>query len=466
MNAPLIPRSLMLLLAIGAVAILLLGAFSRLDPAAVSTSAPPSLPGDTLDATVQSAGEPELPANLSPGLGDIIRLAQAHVDEAVILAFVHNSGQIYAPAADEILYLSDLGLSQTVIGALSLYKQPPPVVPETASIAALSESPSPGIPAAEAITNAGLFYKALAPYGAWTQISDYGLCWQPTTATVNPDWRPYVDQGQWLYTDNGWYWQSDYSWGWAVFHYGRWSKHDRLGWLWVPDRVWGPAWVSWKIALSYSGWAPLPPGVGIAAAGLTFNHRHIAADFDLGVPAGWFTFVNEGNFLNQNLPKYALSASQAASIYVKSVAVNNYSIANQIVFNLGPGRGVIPAAAEQIPSREYAPSAQPRSVSGNNLAPLLAYVGPEETASAMSGSSLALPATPSPQLPSVRHHHWVERSSGYPRLAGTPRWEPLGGHESFHHDQSAGSFARAVVPEPARMTMLAPGVSVSAKSGK
>ena len=33
------------------------------------------------------------------------------------------------------------------------------------------------------------------------------------------------------------------------------------GWLWVPGRVWSPAWVDWRQNDSYVSWAPLPPSV-------------------------------------------------------------------------------------------------------------------------------------------------------------------------------------------------------------
>ena len=31
------------------------------------------------------------------------------------------------------------------------------------------------------------------------------------------------------------------------------------GWLWVPGRVWSPAWVNWRQDDDYVSWAPLPP---------------------------------------------------------------------------------------------------------------------------------------------------------------------------------------------------------------
>jgi hypothetical protein len=400
------------------------------------------------------------------------------VDENVILAFIQNSGQTYSPTAGEILYLSDLGLSQTVIATLS--KPAPPVLPDTAATAdpapvASAPPPSANAPLAAPGANAGLFYNALAPYGTWTQSPDYGLCWQPTAQTLNPDWRPYVDQGQWLYTDNGWYWQSDYSWGWAAFHYGRWSKSGRFGWVWVPDKVWGPAWVSWRIALTYSGWAPLPPGVSLAAAGLTFNHQRVAADFDFGLPAGAFTFVSEGNFLNRNLPGYAIPASQAAVIYTRSLAVNNYSIANQKVLNLGPGRAGIAAAVAaettpflitKAPARKSAPVAGPQIeiAPENDPPPLVAWASREEAASALPLPGPGLPAQLLPQAQKVHRHHWAENDPAYSRLAGGTHWEPFINHELLHRDQSGEPFAWASRPDLERM-MAASGPAIS-KSGK
>ena len=415
MNAP-ISRSLTALVATGALAILLLGAFSHINPPA---AAPPTLPtGSPADLAIESAGGPELPANLSPGLAEIIRMAQARVDESVILEFIRNSGQAYAPTADELLYLSDLGLSQTVLAAL--FKDKPPAANKIASADPIPAAPSPDATPASQGANSNLFYNALAPYGSWLQLPDYGLCWQPTTETVNPDWRPYVDEGQWLYTaDNGWYWQSGYSWGWAAFHYGRWSKNARFGWVWVPDKVWGPAWVSWRIALSYAGWAPLPPGVRLNAAGsLTYNNRLVAADFDFGLPAGTFTFVSEANFLNLNLPGYAMPASQVVVIYNKSVAANNYSIAHKKILNLGPGWAGIAAAAgaeagpllvdNKVAPKDLLPDSAPPIAPANATGPSVVVLSRGEAARSLAipRQSSDLPVLTQLQPAKVNHHHW------------------------------------------------------------
>ena len=72
-------------------------------------------------------------SNLSPGLQEVVKLAQAHMGDGVILAYIKNSGTLYTLSADDILYLKDQGVSQNVITAL-LQSQPagnPNVVPQS-----------------------------------------------------------------------------------------------------------------------------------------------------------------------------------------------------------------------------------------------------------------------------------------------------------------------------------------------
>ena len=63
------------------------------------------------------------------GMAEIFKLAQAHAGDDVILAFIQNSQQHYAPSGDEILYLADLGVSQNVIAALYKEKSAAPADP-------------------------------------------------------------------------------------------------------------------------------------------------------------------------------------------------------------------------------------------------------------------------------------------------------------------------------------------------
>ena len=100
-----------------------------------------------------------------------------------------------------------------------------------------------------------VFVDRLSPYGRWEYVPDYGRVWVPAAAV---GWRPYWD-GHWVLTEWGWTFVSDDPWGWATYHYGRWGFMGGVGWFWVPGRVWGPAWVSWRYGNGYCAWAPLGP---------------------------------------------------------------------------------------------------------------------------------------------------------------------------------------------------------------
>jgi hypothetical protein len=105
----------------------------------------------------------------------------------------------------------------------------------------------------------GQFQRALSPYGRWVRTPEYGLVWIPSRRVVGDDFVPYATGGNWRYSDAGWTFVSDWNWGWAPFHYGRWYRAPRLGWVWIPGSVWAPAWVDWRYGDGYIGWAPLPP---------------------------------------------------------------------------------------------------------------------------------------------------------------------------------------------------------------
>lgn len=114
----------------------------------------------------------------------------------------------------------------------------------------------PATSRAEAEVSFQFFYDNLSPHGEWIEVGDYGNCWRPNN--IDEDWSPYTD-GYWSYTDAGWTWVSYEDFGDITYHYGRWVRADEVGWCWVPDYEWGPAWVSWRSDDDYVGWAPLPP---------------------------------------------------------------------------------------------------------------------------------------------------------------------------------------------------------------
>jgi hypothetical protein len=130
------------------------------------------------------------------------------------------------------------------------------------------------------------FYAPLSRHGYWVEMPSYGRCWYP--AYVEHDWRPYTE-GYWLWTDGGWYWVSEEPWAWATYHYGRWVLDSYYGWVWVPDTVWGPAWVGWRGGGEYIGWAPLPPRCGFGPDGWLITGGVVIAP-------QWFVFVQYGHF--------------------------------------------------------------------------------------------------------------------------------------------------------------------------
>lgn len=290
---------------------------------------------------------------LPPGVSDVVKLAQAKMSDDVILAYVKNNNVSGSLTADQIVYLSSQGVSQSVISAL-LQSAPAAVAPTPAppAIPAVSAPPAapppPGPPPAPAVPAAPVvpmapavapppvvavappavsfdsFHDQLAPYGSWIQVAGYGWCWRPTEGVVNPLWRPYGDRGHWVYTENGWFWQSDYPWGDIAFHYGRWFRDPGLGWMWIPDYTWGPAWVAWRHSEGYAGWAPLPPAARfVAGVGLMYNGR-VGVELDFGLRPEHFTFVAYDHFWDHDLHRVFVPRERVMVVYRGSRLENGY----------------------------------------------------------------------------------------------------------------------------------------------
>jgi len=190
------------------------------------------------------------------------------------------------------------------------------------------------------------FHEALAPYGTWSEDREYGRVFVPKEALA-ADWQPYVDNGTWVYTDAGWFWQSSYAWGWGPFHYGRW--HHRDHWVWIPDVVWAPAWVSWRYSDRYYGWAPLPPRARFQA-GVGF--RFGGGDFDVafGLGARDYFFVGAGNFFDGNLRHHGVRGEEHTRVYSQTTINNNYVVGNNnTVINNGiPAKTVAAATNREV----------------------------------------------------------------------------------------------------------------------
>ena len=135
-------------------------------------------------------------------------------------------------------------------------------------------------------------YDYLSDYGEWVQLGGFGFVWHPY---VVEDWVPF-HHGHWVYTYDGWAWASYEPFGWLVYHYGYWYYDWRIGWFWVPGRIWSPAQVEWYTFGDYCAWAPLPPPNHYWHDPWTPHH---------GINV-WF-FVNVNHFMDDEIWRHRVS---------------------------------------------------------------------------------------------------------------------------------------------------------------
>jgi hypothetical protein len=311
------------------------------------------------------------PATQSPQVQEIVKLTQAKMSDDVIISYIKNANTPYNLSADDILYLNGQGVSQPVISALLATKSsaapqapvatsapvpPVPAQPQTppAPQVVAPTSPAPQVspyPGAAPVVDAtapppgsevnlAYFQAQLAPYGTWVNVPGEGLCWAPSVQNTVLDWRPYLNDGHWVYTDDGWSWQSDYPWGEYAFHYGRWFRDPHYGWMWRPGYHWGPGWVAWRNAdaAGYCGWAPLPPGATFEpGVGLMWNGR-VAVDTDFGLGPDMYVFVPYDHFWAHDYVAFRAPGFRVGFLFRGSLVANHWGfVGGRFVFD-GIGR--------------------------------------------------------------------------------------------------------------------------------
>jgi hypothetical protein len=450
-------------------------------PAIVADQAAPGVPDPTAPNADADTNAPaiieRIPPNTRPdavattsGIAEVAKLAQAGVNEQVMLAFVDKYNGRFEVGADQIVYLNDLGVSSTIITAMlkhddakgpAVAAQAPP--PEAAPAAVPPPNPptTSVAPSPAASTEVSYFYDSLSPYGSWIYIAGYGWCWQPTVAVSVSTWRPYCDNGSWYWSDGGWYWNSDYSWGWAAFHYGRWYHHGRAGWVWTPGTVWGPSWVSWRYQNGYCGWAPLPPEAHfVRGSGFTYYGRHVSVGFEFGLSAFHYSFVRSDRFCDPHPYRHVVARPTVVNIYRNTTVVNNYVVNNNTVINRGVGRETIARSNGGAPVREVAVRERPMNEfnarhgqsiqrEGRQLVayrPQLPQTPPTprtapnagrghlgETAGGRGtggGGGRVTPDTTPRSQPNVGNRGSTEVSRGTPRTGATPSNPNVGGQQN------------------------------------
>jgi uncharacterized protein DUF6600 len=164
-------------------------------------------------------------------------------------------------------------------------------------------APAPVPPPPPSTVTSDVFVTSLAPYGEWTGLSPYGRVWRPLRVAAG--WRPYLF-GAWVWTDEGWYWETDEPWGWATYHYGRWAFDRGLGWVWVPGPDWAPAWVAWRTADAFVGWAPLPPGLDAWWADA------------FAIDVTWWCFVPDDRFVGVEVERQIVPVARVSELFPRS----------------------------------------------------------------------------------------------------------------------------------------------------
>ena len=346
---------------------------------------------------VQEQTTPQQPqADLQTVIDGVVKLAQSGASEEVQIAYVQSQMVPRAPTAEEVVHLSDIGLSDQVVETMirasergmltsptledqsageQLVGSVPP--PPSAVAPPVVQSESTTVESQTVVVEQPVYveqplvvqqpvvveryYAELNPYGTWLTVPDYGNCWRPTAAVVDTSWRPYHHRGRWLYSDLGWYWQSDYSWGHIPFHYGRWANHRSHGWIWVPGNTWAPAWVSWRRSSTYCGWAPLPPAARYSH-GFHYSGGGIHAHLEFGLGFADYCYVPLRHLHSAHPYRHSVHRDRVRDIHGRTEVINQHIVNNgTLIINQG-----VPVADVELASRTNVPRTRVQSVPVEN----------------------------------------------------------------------------------------------------
>lgn len=158
----------------------------------------------------------------------------------------------------------------------------------------------------------------------WKPSPDAGVVLK---AGSSPAYVPYSN-GQWIYTDQGWYFRAPTPWEETIHHYGRWVYSPVEGWIWVPGRVWAPAWVDWRENDDYVSWAPLPPSVYI-------DDDQV---YEPVIDYNDYIIVERRHFIDPNVYRYNVCDYYTGSGISASILVGTPGliVSNNIIINRGP----------------------------------------------------------------------------------------------------------------------------------
>jgi hypothetical protein len=299
---------------------------------------------------------PAQPKNLkiNEATQKVLKLAESNLDEKVILTFVQQTPQKFDLDADEIVYLSDVGVPATVIAAMLKHDGDDPSKAETLTAAPNTENVQPALPANTNAANVIAQTQPPPPMIAappqqpqQVEVSaNYGpaqpvivqqqpvVVQQPAEPVVVEQAPPVVyaqpetvsyfydslsPYGSWFYvTDYGWCWQPTVAvvdHGWRPYGpRGHWVWTD-AGWYWASDYSWG--WAPFHYGRWYMhggrGWVWVPdhvwgpswvtwrgsgdycgwaplPPHAVFTPGIGFTYFGHGVDVSFGFGLGWDAF--------------------------------------------------------------------------------------------------------------------------------------------------------------------------------
>lgn len=229
----------------------------------------PQPPPAAVGVTVPSASAPSanaVPRNFSPGVAEVVKLAQSGVGDEVVLAFVRGSQLAYNLSADDIVALKNAGLSSPVMAAMINHDQslrnqthppsyeqklyapltppvslprvtPPPLngIPEATTVpnaptiadtwAAPSNTPSTAVPA-QSMPSAAPSAAVVEGAPPAPRVEMIPVAPGPDHFWVGGYWRW---NGAWVWVGGRWVARPWYG---AVWVGGHWARHGR-GYVWV-----------------------------------------------------------------------------------------------------------------------------------------------------------------------------------------------------------------------------------------
>jgi hypothetical protein len=101
----------------------------------------------------------------------------------------------------------------------------------------------------------------LGYYGNYTNVSGYGMMWQPFFTGVG--WDPFMDGAWSWYPGYGSMFVSAYPWGWMPYRYGNWMFVPGFGWMWQPG-----SFTTWNVLPRTAGALPATFRTPVAPAGI------------------------------------------------------------------------------------------------------------------------------------------------------------------------------------------------------